>query len=271
MKLLKIKGLTKKEISLIPRSFDVVGDILIFSDFPPELENKMEVIGKYFLDTHKSVKVILRKVKQYSGKFRTAQMRILAGERRKETIYIEHGCKFKLHTEKTYFSSRLSNERKRIYNQVKQDETVLVMFSGVGPYPIVISKNMGAKEIYGVELNPFAHEYAKKNIILNKVNNVKLFLGDVNEVLPKLKKKFDRIIMPLPKDASAFLNLALSKIKKNAIIHFYDFLDKRDIPGKAIDKINLVCSENKFEILNIVKCGQYSPGKYRICIDFRII
>jgi tRNA (guanine37-N1)-methyltransferase len=145
------------------------------------------------------------------------------------------------------------------------------MFSGVGPYPIVISKNTGAKEIYGVELNPFAHEYAKKNIILNKVNNVKLFLGDVNEVLPKLKKKFDRIIMPLPKDASAFLNLALSKIKKNAIIHFYDFLDKRDIPGKAIDKINLVCSENKFEILNIVKCGQYSPGKYRICIDFRII
>ena len=51
----------------------------------------------------------------------------------------------------------------------------------------------------------------------------------------------------------------------------HDFLDKKEIPDKAIDKINLVCSENKFEILNIVKCGQYSPGKYRICIDFRII
>jgi tRNA (guanine37-N1)-methyltransferase len=145
------------------------------------------------------------------------------------------------------------------------------MFSGIAPYPIIISKNSNAKEIWGIEINPIAHKYAKENIILNKIKNVKLFLGDVNTVLPKMKKRFDRIIMPLPKGAGIFLNLALKKIKKEGIIHFYDFFEKEDITKKAKNKINNVRSEKKFKILDIIKCGQYSPGKYRICIDFRIL
>ena len=146
-----------------------------------------------------------------------------------------------------------------------------VMFSGIAPYPLVISKNTDAKMIYGIEMNPFAHEYAEENLILNKVDNIKLFLGDVNYVLPKINRKFDRILMPLPKGAGAFLDIALSKIKKNGIIHFYDFLDKKDIPGLAVEKIKKVCYGKKFKILNVVKCGQYSPGKYRVCVDFRIL
>lgn len=38
-----LKGkLTEKQISLVPKSFDVVGDILIFSDFPEELKKERE-------------------------------------------------------------------------------------------------------------------------------------------------------------------------------------------------------------------------------------
>nr|MBC8443961.1 methyltransferase domain-containing protein [Candidatus Woesearchaeota archaeon] len=141
------------------------------------------------------------------------------------------------------------------------------------PYPVIISRNSEAKEIFGVEINPFAHEYAEKNILLNKIENVKLYNGDVTDILPKIKKKFDRILMPLPKGAEAFLGVALSKIKNKGTIHFYDFLDKQDIPNLAIEKIKKSCKEAKknFKILDVVKCGQYSPGKYRICVDFRIL
>ena len=38
--------------------------------------------------------------------------------------------------------------------------------------------------------------------------------GDVRDVVPKLKKKFDRILMPLPKSAEEFLDIALSASKK---------------------------------------------------------
>ena len=54
-------------------------------------------------------------------------------------------------------------------------------------------------------------------------------------------------------------------------LNVIDFLDKKEIPDKAIDKIKSACSKKQFEILRVVKCGQYSPGKYRICVDFRIL
>ena len=27
----------------------------------------------------------------------------------------------------------------------------------------------------------------------------------------------------------------------------------------------------KYELLDLVKCGSYSPGKYRICLDFEVL
>ena len=45
LKTLLEKILTKKQLDLMPSSFDTVGDILIFSEFPKELEKKEKIIG----------------------------------------------------------------------------------------------------------------------------------------------------------------------------------------------------------------------------------
>ena len=107
---------------------------------------------------------------------------------------------------------------------------------------------------------------------MNKFGNIKLYNGDVKRVLPKIKKKFDRILMPLPKDAEDFLGVALKKVKKNGIIHLYDFQEEANIPEASIEKVEKSCSKvkKKFKILDVVKCGQYSPRKYRVCVDFRV-
>ena len=77
--------------------------------------------------------------------------------------------------------------------------------------------------------------------------------------------------MPLPKGAENFLDLALNKTKKNGIIHFYSFAEENNYNNiKKI--INNECEKKKkkCKILNIVKCGQFSPGVFRVCIDFRV-
>ncbi|MEK6827715.1 MAG: hypothetical protein AABX78_00020, partial [Nanoarchaeota archaeon] len=61
--------LTAKELKLVPSSFDVVGDILIFSDFPKELIIKEKVIGKNILENYPHIKTVLKKTKKYSGRF----------------------------------------------------------------------------------------------------------------------------------------------------------------------------------------------------------
>ena len=245
-------------------SYDIVGDLIIINDI---VKRK---IAEKLLKTHKNVKVVLVKQKKYSGKYRLPKLKVIAGEKRKETIHKENNVRLKLDVEKVYFSSRMSTERKRIYLQVKPKESILVMFSGSGVYPCVIAKNTKAKEIYGIEINPIAHKYALENLKLNKINNVKLFKGDVKKVIPKSKKKFDRVLMPLPKGGEDYLDIALKVVKKNGIVHFYDFLHEDEF-DKTVEKIDRACKnlKKKYKIIKIVKCGQFSPRVYRICVDFK--
>ncbi len=264
--------LSKKELEFVPSSFDVVGDIIIFSEFPKELVKKEKLIGKAILENYRHVKTVLIKTKKYSGKFRTPKLKIIAGERRKETICKENNVFIKLDVEKVYFSPRMSSERKRIASLIKRNESVLVMFSGSGIYPLVIAKNSKCKEVCGIEINPIAHEYALENIKKNKLESkIRLFSGNVRKIMPRLNKKFDRILMPLPKGGENFLDLALKYIKNKGIVHFYDFLHEDEF-YKAEEKVKEACttSKKKCEIVKVIKCGQYSPRFYRLCVDFLV-
>ena len=105
---------------------------------------------------------------------------------------------------------------------------------------------------------------------MNKFSNIIIKVGDVRRVLPKIKKKFDRIAMPLPKTGDRFLSLALKKIKKGGIIHLYDFLAENEL-NKQAKVIREICKPKKIRILRKLKCGQFNPGTYRVCFDIKII
>ncbi len=265
--------LSEKDLGLVPSSFDIVGDIIIFADFPKELKKKEKVIAEKLLELHKNARVVCKKTAKYSGTYRTPKLKIISGEKRKETTHKENAVSIKLNVEKCYFSPRSSTERKRIAEQVKEDEEVLVMFSGVAPYPLVIAKNSKPKSVYGIEINPTAHKYAMENVKKNKLEDkITLFKGDVRKVMPKSGKNFDRIAMPLPRSAENFLDLAINAAKPKGIIHFYDFLNENEF-DKAKEKIDSACrkAKRKCKILNLVKCGQFGPGVFRICVDFKAL
>ena len=265
------KKLTKKKLSFLKTSYDIIGDIAIL-EIPKELTEKEKMIAEELMKLNKNVKVVCKKAGIHLGEYRLQKLKIIAGESRKTTIYKENNVKIKINPEKVYFSVRLSTERKRIYQLVKEGESILVMFSGSGIYPVVISKNTKAGEIYGIEINPYAHKIALENLEFNKIKNVKLFKGDVRKVIPKLKKKFDRILMPLPKGAENFLETTFIAAKKGTLIHFYDFAREKEFEERKKKVIN-ICKKlgKKIKILNLVKCGQYAPFTYRICIDFKVL
>ncbi|PIN86541.1 SAM-dependent methyltransferase [Candidatus Woesearchaeota archaeon CG10_big_fil_rev_8_21_14_0_10_44_13] len=264
--------LDEKEISALKTGFDTVGSIAII-EIPPGLVKKEGLIAEALMKIHHNITTVAKKVGIHSGEFRLQKLKVIAGKKTKETEYKENNVRLLLNVEKVYFSPRLSTERKRISDLVKRGESVLVMFSGCGPYVCVIAKNTQAREVYGIEINPIAHRYAEKNIALNKIINAKVFLGDVRKVVPRLKKRFDRVLMPLPKSAEDFLGVALKVIKKKGIVHFYDFEHEDDLPGKAVEKIEKACrkARKKFKVVGWRKCGMYGPRKYRAVVDFRVL
>jgi len=266
------KDLSTKEMELLPRTQELVGEILIL-EIPEELKKKEKAIAEAYLKINKHVTTVVKKSDIHTGQFRTRKVSVLAGKKTKETIHHENGIELKLHLERTYFSARSGSERLRIAQLAKPGEEVLVMFSGAAPYPLVIAKNSEARHVYGIELNPDAHTYALENVLLNNLQDrVTIMHGDVKHKIPPLKKKFDRIVMPLPKTGEQFLDLALLKAKKSAIIHLYSFLDETEIDPYA-KKVKEICKKLGYsvKVLRKVKCGQFSPGTFRVCLDLKVM
>jgi len=241
-------------------SFDQVGTIIIFNEKVSKEKAKERLKN--------NIRTVGYKSKNYSGKLRLPKIKILAGKNTKETIHKENGCFFKLNIEKCYFSVRSVSERLRIAKDVKDNEEILVMFSGIAPLPLIIEKNSHPKEIYAVELNRKCHKYAKENLVLNKSKKINLFRGDVKKIIPKINKKFDRILMPLPKNSEKYLDLALKYIKKKGVINFYTFGQEKEI--KDIKK-SILKHSTKIKIKKVVKCGSYAPYTFRLCFDLAII
>jgi tRNA G37 N-methylase Trm5 len=96
-----------------------------------------------------------------------------------------------------------------------------------------------------------------------------------NQKTRKLEElhKYDEIYMPLPKDAELFLDCAFRSAAPGAIVHMYDFVHENDFPSKSENAIIKSAEKNKakVEIIATRKVGQYSPRKYRVCCDFKIL
>src|SRR5690606_21028139 len=85
------------------------------------------------------------------GEFRVAGMELVAGTRT-TTVCSEYGFSYRLDIARSFYSSRLASERRRVWMQVEKGERVLVPFSGVGPYAIPPAKR-GAW-VTAIEKNP---------------------------------------------------------------------------------------------------------------------
>jgi tRNA (guanine37-N1)-methyltransferase len=217
-------------LASIPRSMDLVGDIAII-EVPPELDLHKHVIGEAILQADQNVRTVLAKAGVVSGTYRLRELNVIAGENRTETLHREYECVYNVDVAKAYFSPRLSYEHHRVASLVKQGETVVDLFAGVGPFAVQIAKSKENVKVYAIDVNPDAVEYLKKNIRLNRVEDkVYPILGDAKKVVTeRLTGVADRVIMNLPEKALAFVDTACETLKPaGGTLHFYSFVNASD-------------------------------------------
>ncbi len=264
--------LTKGELSKLPRAFDVIGNIAILQ-LPLELKKRKKIIAEALLSLHKNLKTILLKSSKVKGRLRTMKLQFIAGKNTKETIYRENGCLMRLNVETCYFSPRLSHERLEIAEAIRGKKKVLVMFAGVAPYAIVTAKKNPLADVNAIEINRKACKYAEQNVRLNKLKNLEIIQGDVKRIIPRLKEKFDFIVMPRPQLNETFLEEAFSVAKKGCVVYFYDFADVEEIPQAAISRIEKEAkkAKKKIKILRWKRAGEIAPYRFRIRVDFKVV
>ncbi len=261
------------ELSLLVQSYDVVGDIAIIV-IPQELRHREHLVGEAVLASNARIRVVARRAGGHDGEFRTRSLKIIAGENRTETLHREYGVRLMVNVEEAYFSGRSGTERYRVARCVRPEETVLVCFSGVAPYPLMIAVHSAASLIVGIEKNPKAHQFALQNCLLNRrrCQQVQLVEGDVVHHIPRLNMGFDRIILPLPYRSAAYLPLALSVLKPKGWLHFYVMCETHS-RDQAIDNLQKLCQESDREMVEpvLVKAGHCAPGVFRFCIEGQVL
>ncbi len=265
--------LTKKEAEELIASFDIVGDIAVV-EIPPALAKKQKLIATAILKNHRNIRVVAKKTGGTAGEFRIRPVKVIAGEKRTNTIYREGGCEFELDLNKTYFSPRLGTERTRIASLVQKGEHVLVPFAGVGPFAIRIGKAVPSASVVGIELNPDAVEYFGKNVLRNGCQNVSVIRGNVKEILPEEYSGWaDRIAMPLPRDASAFLANAIPCLKKGGVLHYYSFGDSCSPYKKAESDMRDAAARLGRQVRVLFKriARPYSKTTVQVVVDAEIL
>jgi tRNA (guanine37-N1)-methyltransferase len=260
--------LSEKEFSLLPRSFDVIGDIAII-ELPSALSKRAKAIGGAIMESLHNVKVVAAEQGGHTGKYRRQKLKVIAGEKRLETVHRESGTVLGLNVEKCYFSPRLGSERLRIAGLVKPGEKVLVVGSGIGPYPLIIAKHSKAARVVGVEINPVAHKFAVGNVVKNKLEGRVLCVkGDVGKLV---EGEFDRVVIAIPHEGVSLVPGVLRFLKKGGFLHVLDFAQEEDIDAPARMLVEL-CKENnrKCKIIATVKAGQPGVRRYRVCVDAKV-
>ena len=251
-------------------SYEVIGDIAILSSDSPESTYDLQTIGEEILKAQKSIKVVIKPLTPVQGTFRLKNFEVIAGEKRTDTIHKEYGCMYSLDLQKVYFSPRLSMERVRVASQVKGDEVVVDMFSGVGPFTIQIAKR--AKKVIAIDMNPDAIKYLQKNIKLNHLKNVEVIKGDARKIACDLEGVADRVIMNLPHSANEFLGDAKKMLKESGMIHYYDIRSEDDLFDGAIKMVlESIGDDAKVDIHNKRKIRSYAPYRYNIALDAWIV
>lgn len=263
----EIPTLPEEIKSKLPTSYDIIGNIIIIKLGEELLEYKKE-IGDALLRVNKNIKSVF-KIESVKGEFRTRKVTLIAGKNKTATTHVEYGLSFDLDVEKTYFSPRLANERKRVAKLVSDGEIIVDMFAGVAPFSIMIAKNANPKIVYSIDKNKDALIFAKQNIIKNNVlDKIELIHADAKKVVEIIKEKADRIIMNLPFSSHLFFKSALGIANKKCIIHYYDILDEDKIENRT-NELGRIAEDVKFSIekFEVRKIKSYTPREFYIGID----
>jgi tRNA (guanine37-N1)-methyltransferase len=261
----------------IYNSYDIVGDIAIIRVTEASASFYFQ-IAETVMEVHKSVKTVLVQRDAVQGDFRLRRLDFVNGENRKTTIHKEWNCLFSVDLENCYFSPRLSFERMRVAKQVRDRETALNMFAGVGCFSVVMARYSNVAKVYSVDINPCAVRHMEKNVGMNRVGG-KVFpvQGDAKEIVQsKMHRMVDRVLMPLPEKAFEYLPFALMALKQGSgWIHYYDFAYGKT-KENAVQKVLLKVSE-RLRDLNISHDFAFfrtvrstGPNWYQVVLDINV-
>jgi len=273
----KLAGkLTDDELSLLPRGFQNLGNVMIIK-LNPNLMDKKKVIAEACLEFFPKMKSVYINLGKVKGKFREPEnITYLLGEENPIVEHREHGIIYRFDFTKIIFSQGNLNERKLLATLVKENEIIVDMFAGIGYFSLPIGLHSAAKKIYSIELNPIAYKFLTENIKLNHLEDkIVPIEGNCKIEVLKLSEsgiRADRVIMgvfPAPKE---FIEEALTLVKNEGTIFHYEGIVDKDHYLDLFNEFNEIVVNNNFSCkLNSKRfVKSYGPNLVHCVLDILV-
>jgi tRNA (guanine37-N1)-methyltransferase len=269
-----VDALTKEELELLPRAYDLIGDIAVI-EIPEELSKHKEIIGRAFLGIHKNFRTVLSKRGAISGQTRIREYDVLAGEGKTDTIHVEYGCRIAVDLSAAYFSPRLLEEHHQVAGQVSEGELIVDMFTGVGPFALHIARERQS-HVVAIDINPHAIDLLKQSMTMNRlVGTIEPVVAHAGSYTSShFDHNVDRIIMNHPSGAHEFIDSACHALRSGGVLHFYEFIGgdspEDDVTKRITDLLRINGREVK-EIQRIRRVRDSAPYEYQMVVDVVIM
>lgn len=240
----------------------------------PKNSKKRDIeIATEIVKHNPNVKSVLKISSPALGIFRKRKKKFVWGNKDTEVVHKEHGYILKVDPKRVYFSPREAEIRQKIAAKIRPKETIMIMFAGVGPYALAISKKQpGVNKIIAIELSPIAYKYMLENVRMNKISHlVTPVMGDVAEVSSKFYGACDRVIMPMI-FAKNYIRTAVRCLRGRGTIYIYMvskekelFKDAEKFFYKTFKKLN-----KRYEIKSKNKISLFAPRKWKVTFEIQV-
>ena len=223
--------LEKKTIQL-PQSYEIQGDVLLIK-IPEGIESFENEIAQAMLKQYPNVRIICHD-EGVDGEFRIRNLRVLEsrdGSTTTQTRVKEHGHIIHVDPARTYFSGRLSHQRKMTHQAILKfregfDRPLVVFdpYAGVGPSMAYLYTDSELTDcVYVNDMNPDTRELLEMNMELFEKKRSKKGVYVVETIdarqmktsRPETKNMADVLLVNLPHEGVQHLPELLPLLSKN--------------------------------------------------------
>jgi tRNA (guanine37-N1)-methyltransferase len=220
-----------EERALAPRSFDVVGDLVLVR-VPPALAPRSQAIGEALLGFVPGVRLVGAD-EGVHGVARRRTLVPLAGSGTWRTRHRENGVELEVDLELAYFSPRLAREHARVAAEVRDGERVYDLCCGVGPFAATIARDGRAASVVAVDSNPHAIDLLRAT--LRRVPNgsrVEARVVDVGEFVASAPP-VERVILNLPHEGIKYVPSVARAVAHRGRLYYYEVTPRTEVERRG--------------------------------------
>jgi tRNA (guanine37-N1)-methyltransferase len=250
-------GWSLPERDLLPRSFDVIGDIVLVR-LPPELESHGPAIGAALLRFVPGARIVGQD-RGVHGPERRRHVVRLAGDGPWTTRHKENGVELEVDLEGAYFSPRLAREHARVAAEVRPGDRVYDLCCGVGPFAVTIARDGRAARIVAVDSNPVAIDRLRATLGRSTYGRtVEPVEAPVERFLLE-RSPVERVIFNLPHEGIKYLPSVGNAVARAGRLFYYEVAERERRPLRSAALVDALGGPARWQLVESHVVHPYSP------------